>query len=65
MHVTVVALFSLALLLLVVALVREVRLRKSLQQLLRWILCRLKGGSSEEHSIRNDFPRADRDQRWL
>ena len=62
MHVTVVSLFSLALLLLVVALVREVRLRKSLQQLLRWILCRLKGGISEVHSIRSDHAGADREQ---
>ena len=63
MHVTVVALFSLALLVLVIALAREVRLRRSLQRLLRWILYRWKGGASEEHSFRGDHPSADRD-RW-
>lgn len=47
MHVTVVALFSLALLVLVVALAREVRLRRSLQRLIRWILYRWKGGTNE------------------
>ena len=63
MHVTVVAVFSLALLLLVVALAREVRLRRSLQRLLRWILNRWKGEVDEERSSRGDRPGADRD-RW-
>jgi hypothetical protein len=61
MHVTVVALFSLALLLTVVALAREVRLRRSLQRLLRWVLNRWKGGTDEIRSLRDDHP-DDRDR---
>ena len=56
MHVTVVALFSLALLLMVVALAREVQLRRSLQRLLSWLLDRWKGGSHAETVSWNSRP---------
>ena len=63
MHVTEVALFSLALLLAIVALAREVRLRRSLQRLLRWLLDRWKGGVDEKRSFSGDRLVADR-PRW-
>lgn len=63
MHVTVVALFSLALLLMVVAFAREVRLRRSLQRLIRWILYRWKGGTSEE-DVFNGSRNGDVRDRW-
>ena len=63
MHVTVAALFSLALLLAIVALAREVRLRRSLQRLLKWLLDRWKGGVDEERSFSGERLVADR-TRW-